>query len=188
MSSHDKQPADACYCDHRCGKESFPERAEKTASSIKFHGGSFITGYTGEIVKQVDCSWFHLHESKQLRRRAVEIGGFCAPSRSVTKSAIQSAAHAPNAGLTCAQLGKDTDDPYPTLQPKDEEGIVIAEFNLDEIAEARHRCVYIGRTLQPCISHLEGVSDCTYRKPGETLLAAAGDYSETGGQTYMAHS
>lgn len=41
----------------------------------------------------------------------------------------------------CAQLGKETDDPYPTQQPKDEEGIITAEFNLDEIAEARHRCV-----------------------------------------------
>ena len=50
----DKQPANACHCHHRCGKESFPERAEKTASSIKFHGGSFITGYTGEIIKQVN--------------------------------------------------------------------------------------------------------------------------------------
>ena len=48
----------------------------------------------------------------------------------------------------CAQLGKDTDDPYPTLQPKDEEGIVIAEFNLDEIAEARHRYVLHGMRIQ----------------------------------------
>jgi hypothetical protein len=38
---------------HRCGKETFPARAEKTESSIKYHGGSFITGYTGEIIKQV---------------------------------------------------------------------------------------------------------------------------------------
>ncbi len=51
-----------------------------------------------------------------------------------------------NAGLFFAQLGKDTDDPYPTLQPKDEEGIVIAQFNLDEIAEARHRYVLHGVT------------------------------------------
>jgi hypothetical protein len=52
--------------------------------------------------------------------------------------------HASNAGVLCTQLGKDTDDPYPTLQPKDEEGIVLAEFDLDEIAEARHRYVWHG--------------------------------------------
>lgn len=40
-------------CMDRCGTESFPERPEKTASSVKFHGGSFITGYTGDIVQQV---------------------------------------------------------------------------------------------------------------------------------------
>ncbi len=38
---------------NRVGKEEFPERREKTASSITFHGGSFITGPTGEIVAQV---------------------------------------------------------------------------------------------------------------------------------------
>lgn len=72
---------------NRCGTEEFAERVEKTASSIKFHGGSFVTGYTGDILQQV---------------------------------------------------GKKTDDPYPALQPEDGEGIVVAEFNLDEIAEARH--------------------------------------------------
>ena len=41
---------------NRVGKEEFPERREKTASSITFHGGSFITGPTGEIVAQVPCS------------------------------------------------------------------------------------------------------------------------------------
>jgi hypothetical protein len=73
-SSHERrvtmhrQSADVCHCDHRCGKESFPERAEKTASSIKFHGGSFITGYTGEIIQQVKCSWFNFQHDQQLRR------------------------------------------------------------------------------------------------------------------------
>ncbi len=38
---------------NRCGREDFPARPEKTASSIKFHGGSFITGYTGDIITQV---------------------------------------------------------------------------------------------------------------------------------------
>lgn len=47
------KPTCALNCGCRCGKESFPQRAEKTASSIKFHGGSFITGYTGEIIHQV---------------------------------------------------------------------------------------------------------------------------------------
>ena len=37
---------------NRVGTEEFPERPEKTASSITFHGGSFITGPTGEIVAQ----------------------------------------------------------------------------------------------------------------------------------------
>lgn len=37
------------------------------------------------------------------------------------------------------QVGKETTDPYPALQPKDSEGVVLAEFDLDEIAEARHR-------------------------------------------------
>ena len=41
---------------NRVGKEEFPERREKTASSITFHGGSFITGPTGEIVAQVPRS------------------------------------------------------------------------------------------------------------------------------------
>lgn len=38
---------------NRIGTEHFAERPEKTASHIKFHGGSFITGPTGAIVAQV---------------------------------------------------------------------------------------------------------------------------------------
>jgi predicted amidohydrolase len=40
---------------NRVGTEEFPARPEKTASSITFHGGSFITGPTGEIVAQARC-------------------------------------------------------------------------------------------------------------------------------------
>lgn len=53
---------DGCaHCLDRCGTETFPKRAEKTASSIKFHGGSFITGYTGDIIQQVRQRSQHVH-------------------------------------------------------------------------------------------------------------------------------
>lgn len=85
-----KEPADAWHCNNRCGKESFPERAEKTASSIKFHGGSFITGYTGEILKQViACS-----PSQQLRTRDTGSGDYCNPPAGVMGPALQAAAYA----------------------------------------------------------------------------------------------
>ena len=42
---------------NRCGVERFGARPEKTASEIKFHGGSFITGPTGDIVAQVPSEY-----------------------------------------------------------------------------------------------------------------------------------
>lgn len=41
---------------NRIGVEEFEARPEKTASKIRFHGGSFITDYTGAIVQQVGRS------------------------------------------------------------------------------------------------------------------------------------
>ncbi len=38
------------------------------------------------------------------------------------------------------QVGKQTDDPFPALHPEQTPGFVSAEFDLEAVAEARHRC------------------------------------------------
>ncbi len=42
--------------------------------------------------------------------------------------------------IVMTQVGKHTNDPHPAMQPEQTVGFVTAEFDMDAIAEFRHRC------------------------------------------------
>lgn len=98
-------------------------------------------------------------------------------------------------------MRKKTDESYPALQPQDTESIIVAEFDLDELAEARHRCccatfvdIVIWQLSFRIVSALHLFSgrqavavvsvSCPFFLTGSVLLAAAGGCSGTGGLTY----